>query len=103
MAAVFATIPTTGARGAEADTTSKMDPPTSQQPQQQQRQIPIVCPGHTRPLAELQFCRVDDPAEERRCLLMSACHGTHGARRGWLCFCSLKRAVLKDCERKGCC
>lgn len=21
------------------------------------RQIPIVCPGHTRPLAELQFCR----------------------------------------------
>ena len=21
-----------------------------------QKQIPIVCPGHTRPLAELQFC-----------------------------------------------
>jgi hypothetical protein len=21
------------------------------------KQIPIVCPGHTRPLAELQFCQ----------------------------------------------
>ena len=37
------------------------------------RQIPIVCPGHTRPLAELQFLHVK---EENRTLLVSACHGT---------------------------
>lgn len=36
------------------------------------RQIPIVCPGHTRPLAELQFLRVK---EEDRTFLVSACHG----------------------------
>jgi len=36
------------------------------------RQIPIVCPGHTRPLAELQFCYVK---EEDRTFLVSACHG----------------------------
>jgi hypothetical protein len=43
------------------------------------RQIPIVCPGHTRPLAELQFCPVPASAggdEAERCLLISACHGT---------------------------
>jgi serine-threonine kinase receptor-associated protein len=40
--------------------------------QQQGRQIPVVCPGHTRPLAELQFLYVP---EEKRTLLMSACHG----------------------------
>lgn len=34
------------------------------------RQIPIVCPGHTRPLAELQFTSVSD--EES--FLLSACH-----------------------------
>jgi hypothetical protein len=38
----------------------------------QGRQIPIVCPGHTRPLAELQFCHVE---EEDRTFLLSACHG----------------------------
>ena len=38
------------------------------------RQIPIVCPGHTRPLAELQFCYVK---EENRTFLVSACHGKH--------------------------
>jgi len=36
------------------------------------RQIPIVCPGHTRPLAELQYIYVKD---EDRTLLVSACHG----------------------------
>jgi len=35
------------------------------------RQIPIVCPGHTRPLTELQFCNVQ---EEDRTFLISACH-----------------------------
>jgi WD40 repeat protein len=42
-----------------------------------QRQIPIVCPGHTRPLAEVQFCSVLDKTNEgesRRILLLSACH-----------------------------
>lgn len=37
------------------------------------RQIPIVCPGHTRPLAELQFCAVYDK-DESRTFLVSACH-----------------------------
>lgn len=36
------------------------------------RQIPIVCPGHTRPLAELQFLHMP---EENRTFLVSACHG----------------------------
>lgn len=35
------------------------------------KQIPIVCPGHTRPLAELQYVFVE---EERRTFLLSACH-----------------------------
>lgn len=39
------------------------------------RQIPIVCPGHTRPLAELQFCTITEPPiDEHRTLLISACH-----------------------------
>ncbi|GKY98151.1 hypothetical protein MPSEU_000772900 [Mayamaea pseudoterrestris] len=33
--------------------------------------IPIVCPGHTRPLAELQFLHLPD---ENKTLLVSACH-----------------------------
>lgn len=37
------------------------------------RQIPIVCPGHTRPLAELEFCAVHD-RDETRTFLVSACH-----------------------------
>lgn len=38
------------------------------------RQIPIVCPGHTRPLAELQFCSIESKDEEPRTFLVSACH-----------------------------
>jgi serine-threonine kinase receptor-associated protein len=45
------------------------------------RQIPIVCPGHTRPLAELQFIDIqDEPPLDGggvtvvRTLLVSACH-----------------------------
>lgn len=40
------------------------------------RQIPIVCPGHTRPLAELQFCSIPNTklGEESRTFLVSACH-----------------------------
>jgi serine-threonine kinase receptor-associated protein len=53
--------------------------------QRGKRQIPIVCPGHTRPLAELQFTSITDAAEEakegekgggtpNRTFLISACH-----------------------------
>eukprot|EP00531_Pseudo-nitzschia_arenysensis_P019329 CAMPEP_0116134740 /NCGR_PEP_ID=MMETSP0329-20121206/10812_1 /TAXON_ID=697910 /ORGANISM="Pseudo-nitzschia arenysensis, Strain B593" /LENGTH=315 /DNA_ID=CAMNT_0003629481 /DNA_START=148 /DNA_END=1095 /DNA_ORIENTATION=+ len=35
------------------------------------KQIPIVCPGHTRPLAELQYVRIANSAED---FLLSACH-----------------------------
>ena len=45
------------------------------------RQIPIVCPGHTRPLAELQFCAIkedknnsENVVSEERVFLVSACH-----------------------------
>mmetsp|Transcript_13268 Transcript_13268/g.18498 ORF Transcript_13268/g.18498 Transcript_13268/m.18498 type:complete len:348 (+) Transcript_13268:174-1217(+) len=38
------------------------------------RQIPIVCPGHTRPLAELQFCAIQEDSQKMRTLLVSACH-----------------------------
>jgi len=38
-----------------------------------QRQIPIVCPGHTRPLAEIQFCNIETD-DEKRSFLVSACH-----------------------------
>lgn len=37
------------------------------------KQIPIVCPGHTRPLAELQYVRVDNNSEND-VFLLSACH-----------------------------
>eukprot|EP00591_Stephanopyxis_turris_P010911 CAMPEP_0195510290 /NCGR_PEP_ID=MMETSP0794_2-20130614/2974_1 /TAXON_ID=515487 /ORGANISM="Stephanopyxis turris, Strain CCMP 815" /LENGTH=333 /DNA_ID=CAMNT_0040637677 /DNA_START=46 /DNA_END=1047 /DNA_ORIENTATION=+ len=42
--------------------------------QQGTRQIPIVCPGHTRPLAELQFLAVSDENTDSRTFLVSACH-----------------------------
>ena len=42
------------------------------------RQIPIVCPGHTRPLAEVQFLSIpddnNDVDESIRTFLVSACH-----------------------------
>lgn len=42
------------------------------------KQIPIVCPGHTRPLAELQYINVDNDdnntAESSSVFLLSACH-----------------------------
>lgn len=49
------------------------------------KQIPIVCPGHTRPLAELQFCQAGRISgcfcavslthfTDDRLLLVSACH-----------------------------
>jgi len=55
-----------------------MSPPSSETPSSSNagggpRRIPIVCPGHTRPLAELQFCHVRSE-EEDRTFLISACH-----------------------------
>ena len=40
------------------------------------KQIPIVCPGHTRPLAELQYIHLADESvdEAERTFLLSACH-----------------------------
>lgn len=40
------------------------------------KQIPIVCPGHTRPLAELQYVDIveDNTAEGSKTFLLSACH-----------------------------
>jgi serine-threonine kinase receptor-associated protein len=43
----------------------------------QQRQIPIVCPGHTRPLAELQFSSITPSNKNKDAVdtfLVSACH-----------------------------
>ncbi|KAL7484470.1 hypothetical protein ACHAW6_010110, partial [Cyclotella cf. meneghiniana] len=47
--------------------------PSVPTPSTKGRQIPIVCPGHTRPLAELQFCSVKEE-DETRTFLVSACH-----------------------------
>lgn len=39
------------------------------------KQIPVVCPGHTRPLAELQYIHItNEEAKEDRTFLLSACH-----------------------------
>lgn len=52
------------------------------------RQIPIVCPGHTRPLADLQSFYV---AAEQRSFLVSACHGM---RERDVCVNSISDLVL---------
>lgn len=39
----------------------------------QRTQIPIVCPGHTRPLAEVNFCTINEDGNEST-FLVSACH-----------------------------
>lgn len=72
------------------------------------RQIPIVCPGHTRPLAELQFCSITENDEERT-FLVSACHdkmpmlrdgitgdwiGTFAGHKGAVWSCRLDPAAL---------
>jgi len=38
------------------------------------KQIPIVCPGHTRPLAELQYVDVAEDTGGIKTFLLSACH-----------------------------
>uniref|UniRef100_A0A7S4RSE8 Serine-threonine kinase receptor-associated protein n=1 Tax=Ditylum brightwellii TaxID=49249 RepID=A0A7S4RSE8_9STRA len=56
----------------ETTTTTTKD--NGPQPSSRGRQIPIVCPGHTRPLAELSFCTVEETKAEERTFLVSACH-----------------------------
>ena len=55
------------------------------------RQIPIVCPGHTRPLADLQSFYV--PSEQRS-FWVSACHGASGCVAGCLSACGTGAAVV---------
>jgi hypothetical protein len=56
-------LSTTTTSAANSATTASTNPGTmtsfqssSAPAQPPAKQIPIVCPGHTRPLAELQFC-----------------------------------------------
>jgi len=64
------------------------------------RQVPIVCPGHTRPLAELQFLYV---AEENRTFLVSACHDRNpmlrdGSTGGWIGTFSGHKGAVWSCR-----
>jgi hypothetical protein len=59
------------------------------------RQIPIVCPGHTRPLAELQFCHVKD---DDQTLLVSACHGEWN-NQIWIGTCLLCGTSISESPR----
>jgi hypothetical protein len=43
------------------------------------RQIPIVCPGHSRPLTEVMF----SPETADGIFLMSGCHGELGRHRNF--------------------
>ena len=43
-------------------------------PSKGRTQIPIVCPGHTRPLAELEFRDFSENGKDYS-FLVSACHG----------------------------
>lgn len=79
-------FPPPATRTKQHSTTSAMAPVAPEPPASTSgRQIPIVCPGHTRPLAELQFCTIEEPPGDddndggehqprRRTLLVSACH-----------------------------
>lgn len=79
------------------------------------RQIPIVCPGHTRPLAELQFLAINDKNEQRT-FLVSACHdkmpmlrdgvsgdwiGTFAGHKGAVWSCRLDPMGLLACTASG--
>lgn len=81
------------------------------QAQSAQRQIPLGCPGHTRPLAEVQFLAVKENGntDESRILLVSACHDKmpmmrDGLTGDWIgTFEGHKGAVWSTClDPQGC-
>ena len=63
------------------------------------KQIPIVCPGHTRPLTELQFCQVG----EDETLLVTACHDRlpmlrHGVSGDWIGTFAGHKGAVWSCQ-----
>lgn len=66
------------------------------------KQIPIVCPGHTRPLAELQYIHVTSDVEDRT-LLLSACHDKtpmlrDGATGDWIGSLAGHKGAVWSCQ-----
>jgi serine-threonine kinase receptor-associated protein len=69
------------------------------------KQIPIVCPGHTRPLAELQYIHVSTDVEDRT-LLLSACHDKmpmlrDGESGDWIGTFSGHKGAVWSCQMDG--
>eukprot|EP00584_Thalassiosira_punctigera_P024692 CAMPEP_0172553248 /NCGR_PEP_ID=MMETSP1067-20121228/49671_1 /TAXON_ID=265564 ORGANISM="Thalassiosira punctigera, Strain Tpunct2005C2" /NCGR_SAMPLE_ID=MMETSP1067 /ASSEMBLY_ACC=CAM_ASM_000444 /LENGTH=303 /DNA_ID=CAMNT_0013341403 /DNA_START=10 /DNA_END=918 /DNA_ORIENTATION=+ len=64
------------------------------------RQIPIVCPGHTRPLAELQFCTIrEEPNgnhDDETNASAAASSSSDGTRTFLISACHDKMPMLRD-------